>query len=257
MSDELLALRQCSVQFGGLKAVDRVDLQVNRGDLVGLIGPNGAGKTTVFNLITGVYAPTAGEISFHGHSIGGRPTHRITKLGIARTFQNIRLFPSLSVMENMRVARLLRARSSLASAILRPPGFLREEAEIEAHARRLLTVLGLERYAGARATSLPYGEQRRLEIARALATEPQLLLLDEPAAGMNPQEKGQLMQLIRRLRDEFGVSILLIEHDMRVVMGICERITVLDYGEVIAVGPPEEIRCNPKVIEAYLGEGSA
>ena len=256
MSGDLLALRQCSVQFGGLKAVDRVDLEVDRGDLVGLIGPNGAGKTTVFNIITGVYAPTAGEISFQGHSIGGWPTHRITKLGIARTFQNIRLFPTLSVMENMRVARLLRARSSLTSAVLRAPGFLREEREIDAHARRLLRVLGLERYAGVRATSLPYGERRRLEIARALATEPQLLLLDEPAAGMNPHEKGQLMQLIRRLRDEFGVSILLIEHDMRVVMGICERITVLDYGEVIAVGAPEEIRTNPKVIEAYLGESS-
>ena len=166
------------------------------------------------------------------------------------------MFPTLSVMENMRVARLLRARSSLTSAVLRAPGFLREGRELDAHARRLLRVLGLERYAGVRATSLPYGERRRLEIARALATEPQLLLLDEPAAGMNPHEKGQLMQLIRRLRDEFGVSILLIEHDMRVVMGICERITVLDYGEVIAVGAPEEIRTNPKVIEAYLGESS-
>jgi branched-chain amino acid transport system ATP-binding protein len=254
MSDALLALRQCGVQFGGLKAVDAVNLEVNQGDLVGLIGPNGAGKTTVFNLITGIYRPTTGEVCFRGRSIGGWPTHRITKLGIARTFQNIRLFPSLSVIENMRVARLVRMHSSTTAAVMRAPGFFREEREVEAHARRLLRVLGLERYASARATSLPYGEQRRLEIARALATEPQLLLLDEPAAGMNPHEKGELMQLIRRIRDEFGVSILLIEHDMRVVMGICERITVLDYGEVIAVGAPEEIRGNPRVIEAYLGE---
>jgi branched-chain amino acid transport system ATP-binding protein len=253
-SDPLLALRDCSVYFGGLKAVNEVNLQVNRGDLVGLIGPNGAGKTTVFNVITGVYKPTAGEVCFDGRSIGGRPTYRITELGIARTFQNIRLFPNLSVMDNLRVARHVRMRSSLASAILRSPGFRREEAAIEAHVLRLLKVLELERFARARATGLPYGEQRRVEIARALATEPRLLLLDEPAAGMNPQEKVQLMSLIRRLRDQFGVAILLIEHDMGVVMGICERITVLDYGEVIAVGAPEVIRKDPKVIEAYLGE---
>jgi branched-chain amino acid transport system ATP-binding protein len=256
MSGELLALDQCSVQFGGLKAVENVDLRVDAGDLVGLIGPNGAGKTTVFNLVTGVYRPSSGEVRFTEHSIGGWPTHRITKLGVARTFQNIRLFPNLTVMENMRVARRVRMRSSVAAAILRLPGFAREEREIQAQARRLLEVLGLERYAGARATSLPYGEQRRLEIARALATEPKLLLLDEPAAGMNPHEKVQLMNLIRRLRDEFGVAILLIEHDMRVVMGICERITVLDHGEVIAVGAPEAIRADPKVIAAYLGDGS-
>jgi branched-chain amino acid transport system ATP-binding protein len=257
MNGSLLELRQCSVQFGGLKAVDGVNLQVNRGDLIGLIGPNGAGKTTVFNVITGVYRPTEGEVRFHDLSIGGWPTHRITRLGIARTFQNIRLFPNLTVMENMRVARRVRMRSSMTSAVLRTPGFLREERELEAHARRLLEVLGLAHHADVRATSLPYGEQRRLEIARALATEPDLLLLDEPAAGINPQEKGELMHLIQRLRTEFGVSILLIEHDMRVVMGICERITVLDYGEVIAVGAPEVIRKDPRVIEAYLGEAAS
>jgi branched-chain amino acid transport system ATP-binding protein len=256
MSSELLALRQCSVQFGGLKAVENVDLRVDEGALVGLIGPNGAGKTTVFNLITGVYRPTSGDVRFSSCSICGWSTHRITKLGVARTFQNIRLFPNLTVLENMRVARRVRMRSSISAAVLRTPGFLSEEREMAAKALRLLQVLGLERYAAARATSLPYGEQRRLEIARALATEPRLLLLDEPAAGMNPHEKVQLMTLIRRLRDEFGVSILLIEHDMRVVMGICERITVLDHGEVIAVGAPEAIRTDPKVIAAYLGESS-
>jgi branched-chain amino acid transport system ATP-binding protein len=253
MTGSLLCLDHCSVHFGGLKAVDGVNLEVNHGDLVGLIGPNGAGKTTVFNVITGVYHPTSGAVRFAGQSIGGWHTHRITELGIARTFQNIRLFPNLSVLDNMRVARRLRMRSPVSAAIMRTPTFLAEEEDVEAHARRLLAVLGLERYADAKSTSLPYGEQRRLEIARALATEPQLLLLDEPAAGMNPHEKVQLMNLIRRLRDEFGVSILLIEHDMKVVMGICERITVLDYGEVIACGPPEEIRANTRVIEAYLG----
>jgi branched-chain amino acid transport system ATP-binding protein len=221
---------------------------------VGLIGPNGAGKTTVFNLITGVYEPTGGEIRLEGHSLVRLTPAQVAARGISRTFQNIRLFPALSVLDNVRVASQLRGGSRSWEAMFRLGGHYRSERAIEERARQILALFGLEHQAHAQARSLPYGDQRRLEIARALATTPRLLLLDEPAAGMNPQEKEELMQLIRRLRDEFGVGILLIEHDMPVVMGTCEHIVVLDHGEVLAAGEPAAIRRDPRVIKAYLGE---
>lgn len=250
----LLQLDEATIRFGGLVAVNKVSFELNKGDLFGLIGPNGAGKTTCFNIITGVYKPTDGKILFDGKDITGTPSNRIASLGISRTFQNIRLFKSLSVLENVVVGGFLRTHTGLMSSLAYLPGAINETEEMRQEALKLLEVLNLRQVADVRSADLAYGMQRRLEIARAMATKPKLLLLDEPAAGMNPQEKEELNAMVKKIRDEHDMTVLLIEHDMRFVMSLCERIVVLDHGEEIAAGPPSEIRNDPKVIAAYLGE---
>jgi branched-chain amino acid transport system ATP-binding protein len=254
--DSLLQITDLDKVFGGLRAVSDFDLYVNQGELVGLIGPNGAGKTTVFNMITGIYTPTRGQILFQGRNVAGLAPHEVTQLGIARTFQNIRLFPNLSVLDNVRIAYHHHAGYGISDSILRVPSFYRLERELTERTQEFLSVFNLHTRQDEIAKNLPYGEQRRLEIARALASDPKLLLLDEPAAGMNPNEISRLMELIHFIRDRFNLTILLIEHQMRLVMNICERLTVMDFGQVIARGTPREIQDNPDVIEAYLGRGA-
>ena len=253
MSD-MLSVKGLSISFGGLKAVNNFAIHIEKGQLYGLIGPNGAGKTTIFNLLTGVYKPDTGTILLDGQNLTGKSTTDINKAGIARTFQNIRLFKDLSVLDNVKAGLHNHRTYSTIEGILRLPRYYKVEKEMDEEALELLKVFGLDNECDFKASNLPYGKQRKLEIARALATEPKLLLLDEPAAGMNPNETAELMETIRFVRDHFGMTILLIEHDMKLVSGICERLTVLNFGQVLCTGPTQEVLRNPDVIKAYLGD---